>query len=818
MKLTQLHIDGFGQLVDRTIDFAPGLTIVYGENEAGKSTLARAIVASLYGVGRKEDRDAWRPWSGARYATILRYQLATGEALEVQREFERDPKGVRVYDRSGNDISARVSVGKTVAPGEAALRIPLEVFLNAACVQQQGVAIDGTRAKSITTALAHALDGGPKDDAALGALGRLDAALKAHVGTERATKNNPLRAATDRATELGRRADEARARIGALADLRARYEAAEHEHRRLEHARVVFERRRAAYRARAIRTRLENLARVRAELASLNADRARFEDVATFDVARLSDLDAAFYAASNAAELLEHAEAEDRERRMRSEEHHELDARRADVGTIEDIAFEALVAAAAEADAARARSAAAQTNAAHARRTAGGGATMLGAGVAAGLTTLAVAVGFAIAHSWIFAGIAAIVAGASLLVVGLHANGRSQSGRDAARLQQSADAALAEERAAASAVAAVLEPLGLASIDDLTRRRDRLRELEALARSENRANDHLIAMRTRQADATRTFDLLAAAIVPDATGSREQLRDEAKVRASRRYERDGLDAARGMIELRRGEVLGGEDEFALERELNELLAEGVEPAAGEIEFSPRLFDEERAEIEARLRATEASVAALGAERRAAEEHAADIAELDEEHALARAEIAKIETFARAIALARTTLEARTREAHEKFARRLEDYAAEQFTTITGGRYTDLFVDPTTLDVRVRVPETRAIVGLETLSAGTREQAFLVVRFAMARMFSEGLETPPLLLDDPFAFWDAARVERCLPILLSGAQTMQAIVFTASAQLADAARSAGAAIETLHRNADGDFVDALDRDENLLFPR
>ena len=44
MKLTQLHIDGFGQLVDRTIDFAPGLTIVYGENEAGKSTLARAIV------------------------------------------------------------------------------------------------------------------------------------------------------------------------------------------------------------------------------------------------------------------------------------------------------------------------------------------------------------------------------------------------------------------------------------------------------------------------------------------------------------------------------------------------------------------------------------------------------------------------------------------------------------------------------------------------------------------------------------------------------------------------------------------------------
>ena len=818
MKLTQLHVDGFGQLVDRTIDFSPGLTIVYGENEAGKSTLARAIVATLYGVGRKEERDAWRPWSGARYATILRYRLATGEAIEVQRDFERDPKGVRVYDRSGNDISASVSVGKTVAPGEHALRIPLEVFVNAACVQQQSVAIDSTRAKSITTALAHALDGGPKDDAALGALGRLDAALKTHVGTERATKNNPIRAAAERAAELGRRADEVRLHISALSDLRARHESAIVERERLAQSRTEFDRRSAAYRARAIRTRLENLARIRDELASVNEERARFEDVAAFDAGRTSELDAAFYAVDSAAELLDHADSEDRERRMRSEEHPELAARRADVGPIDDIAFEALVAAAAEADAARARSAAAQTNAANARRDAGGGATMLGAGVAAGLAALAVAVGFAIAHSWIVAGIAAIVAGAVLLVVGLRANGRAQSGRDAARLQQAADAALADERAAASAVAAVLEPLGLASIDDLARRRDRLRELEALARSEARASEHLIAMRTRHGDATRGFDTLAGVLVPDATGTRAQIREEAKVRASRRYKRDGLDAARGMIELRRGEVLGGEDEFVLERELAELLAEGVEPAAAEGDFSQRLFDQERAEIEARLRAIEASLATLGAERRAAEAHAADLAALDEEHGLARAEIAKLETFARAIALARTALETRTLEAHEKFARRLEDYAADQFTRITGGRYTDLFVDPTTLEVRVRVPETSAIVGLQTLSAGTREQAYLVVRFAMARMFSEGLETPPLLLDDPFAFWDAARVERCLPILLAGAQTMQAIVFTASVALAQAARAAGAVVETLGRNAGADFVDALDCDEDLLFPR
>ncbi len=59
------------------------------------------------------------------------------------------------------------------------------------------------------------------------------------------------------------------------------------------------------------------------------------------------------------------------------------------------------------------------------------------------------------------------------------------------------------------------------------------------------------------------------------------------------------------------------------------------------------------------------------------------------------------------------------------------------------------------------------------------------------MFAEGLETPPLLLDDPFAFWDTARIERCLPVLVRGAADAQTILFTASAELADAASALGA---------------------------
>ena len=39
MKILSLHIDGFGKFHDRDISFEDGLNVVYGKNEAGKSTL-----------------------------------------------------------------------------------------------------------------------------------------------------------------------------------------------------------------------------------------------------------------------------------------------------------------------------------------------------------------------------------------------------------------------------------------------------------------------------------------------------------------------------------------------------------------------------------------------------------------------------------------------------------------------------------------------------------------------------------------------------------------------------------------------------------
>lgn len=37
MKLDEIHLDGFGRLVNCTFQFTPGFNLVFGPNETGKS-------------------------------------------------------------------------------------------------------------------------------------------------------------------------------------------------------------------------------------------------------------------------------------------------------------------------------------------------------------------------------------------------------------------------------------------------------------------------------------------------------------------------------------------------------------------------------------------------------------------------------------------------------------------------------------------------------------------------------------------------------------------------------------------------------------
>ncbi len=788
MILTSLNITGFGRLAERRFDFASGLNVVYGPNESGKSTLANAIVATLYGAERK--KDAWRPWGGGAFSTALVYVLADGEQIEVRRDFERDAKGLHVYDRAGNEISAKLG-GQKLVPGEAHLGVPLEVFLNAACVKQQAMAIDdGKAAGPLAAHLARALDGGPREDAALGAIARLDEALRTHVGSERARKNTPLRDLRAFADQQRAQVEAARAQLDRLDDVRDRLERAGQERERLTSTAAEVDRRIRSLHAGGIAKRLAKLRDFRAELAALQTDHAAYADVADFSPERAHDVDEAFYAWEAAGQAAAATQAQADAARLGEAERGELEQLRRGPGSVDETTYAALGAAHARASAARVTASNAAREAAAARADSDG-ASLRGLMLAAGLTALCVAIGFAIAHSWMWTAVAAVAAVAGLSVAFVKHRERARREQRVREKQRIADDALSAEGAAANAVSAVLDPLGIEQFEDLAARRARLTELLNRKRAFEECTDRVQSARFAADAAGARFDRLAAMLLPDVRGERAARKAAVNALAARRRERDGIGAHLHALEMRKPTILGNDDEFALESELAELQHGGVEAADEDTAGALRAAEHERASIGEQLRIARDTYARLGGELAGLASQTTDLAELDERLARTAAEVARIEGFERAVRLAKTTLEHRTGEAHRAFARRLEDYAAATLSAITAGRYAELFVDPRTLAIRVRVPETGTIVDLDAVSAGTRDQTYLVVRFAMARMFAEGIETPPLLLDDPFAYWDAARIERCLPIVERGARDAQAILFTSSIDLAEAAARRGA---------------------------
>ena len=787
MKLRRLTVAGFGRLAGRTFAFSNGLNVVYGPNEAGKSTLAAAIVASLYGNARR--KDAYRPWDGSAYATTLVYELADGRSFEVRRDYTRDAKGVNVYDRDGNDIAGDVAMGKAISPGEVHLHIPYEAFINASCVLQQNVEIE--KNASIPTALARALDGGPKDDAALGAIKRLEDAQKTLVGNAR-MKIYPLRTMRDSLLRLTAQIDEIRAQRDDLAQLRERRADAITERDRLAERRAIAHSEIKAIRAAELRMRLEQLRVYRDDLAALQAERATYDDVAGFPADRAGEFDAAYYAWRSADNAASAAEADAEAAQLSAAERSELAARRADAGSIDELEFAALRGAAEQASIAHNAAALAANEAAAARRNGSGGRLLAGIALAVSGVFAALAIGMAIAHWWSFTEVFGAVMLAALAVVVWRGRERLRNDRFAARKQRAADESLAAERAASSTVATVLERLGATSIDDLSHRRDRLAELLRMTAVAERTRGRAGELRGAETENAEAFDTLANLLVPDVAGSRRERCAVADVRAQGRRKRDGVDNGIAMLGLQRSEILRDDDEFALVAERDALQAAGITPAET---YSRVLRDEAEAklaEMDHLERNADLAIASLSGELANGESAISAIAPIEEDVARLRDEIAKLEALDSAFVMATETVKRLTHEAHQTFARRLETYAADALHNVTGGRYSEIRIDPDKFIVRARVPETGAIEELANLSAGTRDQVYLIIRIAMARIFAEGLELPPLLLDDPFAYWDETRIDRCIPILAENAFDAQTILFTSSPDLAAAAERIGAA--------------------------
>ncbi|MBD3409911.1 MAG: AAA family ATPase, partial [Ignavibacteriales bacterium] len=70
MRIERLRLHPFGAFDDLTVDFSTNLTVVYGPNEAGKSTVVNGLLAALFGRTRWSDHFAKRLGADAFDAVV----------------------------------------------------------------------------------------------------------------------------------------------------------------------------------------------------------------------------------------------------------------------------------------------------------------------------------------------------------------------------------------------------------------------------------------------------------------------------------------------------------------------------------------------------------------------------------------------------------------------------------------------------------------------------------------------------------------------------------------------------------------------------
>jgi uncharacterized protein YhaN len=172
-------------------------------------------------------------------------------------------------------------------------------------------------------------------------------------------------------------------------------------------------------------------------------------------------------------------------------------------------------------------------------------------------------------------------------------------------------------------------------------------------------------------------------------------------------------------------------------------------------------------------------------------------EIEEERAEVAARLESLELEQEATAYAHALIEEVARDKHARIAPRVASLAGRYLDLITGGVYREVLLSRD-LRITVRIPQTEQLAEdpQRRLSKGTVDQIYLALRLALVRCLSATGESIPLLLDDPFANYDDARLANALRLLAEIAKTNQILLFTCRKDVARAAEELRVPVLTL----------------------
>lgn len=213
MQINNLKINGFGKLKDKEINLENGINIIYGENEAGKSTLLKYITSMFYGLSKNKNGgtipeiEKYEPWNTEEFSGKISYKLDKGNKIEVYRDFKK--KNPKIFNENFEDISKEFSIDKTKGNQFFVEQVGLdqEIFTTSIITKQAEVKLNEKEQNTLIQKISNILGTGEDTTSYSTILNKLKKKLNDEVGTSN-TKERPINIVENRIYELSKQKTE----------------------------------------------------------------------------------------------------------------------------------------------------------------------------------------------------------------------------------------------------------------------------------------------------------------------------------------------------------------------------------------------------------------------------------------------------------------------------------------------------------------------------------------------------------------------------------------------------------------------------------
>jgi DNA repair exonuclease SbcCD ATPase subunit len=140
MIINELKLLDFGKFKDMSIRLDKGINVIFGHNEAGKSTIHRFLEGMFYGLS---DNSKYKPWTSESFEGQIIFSANDGK-VSLTRDFNKKTAAVEDMETNEDIQHLFIKNKKTgiIEPGKTIFGVNRRVFRNSFSINQLGSKTD----------------------------------------------------------------------------------------------------------------------------------------------------------------------------------------------------------------------------------------------------------------------------------------------------------------------------------------------------------------------------------------------------------------------------------------------------------------------------------------------------------------------------------------------------------------------------------------------------------------------------------------------------------------------------------------------------